>query len=393
MEARFKKEHIFLVALISLGIFLRFLVMCFGHNYDFESYCVVGEISSHFRNVYAETHRYNYGPIFLVIQGLLYTIANFSLTWEPEYYRVLMVSVLTLADLGIACIIAYRYDIKKAMLFFLNPISIIITGYHNQFDNIAIFFALMSILFYNQDKNFSKKDFFFVAFLTLSLITKHILFIFPLFILLQKGLPTKKRVLFSFVPPIAFLVSFLPFAFQSPEALNGIIRNVFLYKSMNNSPLLSIIYQFIGFPMDYGIIVFGLLMVLTAFICRNLDYEKQIFVYLIALVTFSSAIANQYLVIPMAAIIVLETGVIKYIYMLVASIYLALDINGLALAYRLINQVMPQPIIFACAKYIQYAFNLLTWILFASLLYYLFKKEQIHTKFAKKLPKNYSKGV
>ena len=111
------------------------------------------------------------------------------------------------------------------------------------------------------------------------------------------------------------------------------------------------------------------------------------------MVTFSSAIANQYLVIPMAAIIVLETGVIKYIYMLMTSIYLALDINGLALAYRFINQVMPQPIIFACAKYIQYAFNLLTWILFASLLYYLFKKEQIHTKFAKKLPKNYSKGV
>jgi hypothetical protein len=383
MALRLKKEHMYLVILISVGIFLRFFVMCIGHNYDFESYCVVGEISGNFRNVYAETYRYNYGPIFLIIQGVLYKIAYLFPNWELAY-RVLMVSTLTLADLGIACFIANRYDIKKSMLFFLNPVSIIITGYHNQFDNIAVFLALLSILFYNEDESFNKKDFFFVAFLSLSLITKHILFIFPLFIILKKGLPIKKRLLFTFVPPMAFLVSFLPFALQSSDALNGIIHNVFLYKSFNNAPLLSIIYRFIGFPMEYSIIVFGLLMALTAFICRNIDYEKQIFVYLISMVAFSSAIANQYLVIPIVAIIVLETGIFKYIYILMASIYLILQSDGLGLLNRFIVKAMPQPIILACDKYTQYAYVMLAWVLFISLLYYLFKKEQIQKSIIKK---------
>lgn len=376
MAVRLKKEQIALVILISIGVFLRFFVMCIGNNYDFESYCIVGEISGSFRNVYAETQRYNYGPIFLIIQGLLYRIASLFSNWIL-IYRVLMVSTLTLADLGITCFISNSFDTNKAILFFLNPVSIIITGYHNQFDNIAVFLALLSMLFYNEDKKFSNKDFLFIVFLSLSLITKHILFIFPLFILLKKGLPIKKRLLFSFVPPIVFLISFLPFALQSSEALNGIIQNVFLYKSFNNSPLFYVFYKIIGFPMNYCIIVFAFCMTIMAVICRNINYEKQLFVYWISMVAFSSSIANQYLVIPIVAIIVLEIGIFKYLYLFMASIYLILEGNGLGLLNRQVLTFMPRPIIFACQKYTGDAYILLAWILFISLLYYLFKKEKI----------------
>lgn len=62
-------------SLLSLGIIIRFFAMSLGRNFDFESHCIVGEIAGNFRSVYAETSRYNYAPIFLCVQGLLYRIS------------------------------------------------------------------------------------------------------------------------------------------------------------------------------------------------------------------------------------------------------------------------------------------------------------------------------
>ncbi len=376
MTLSIKKEHIFFVLFVFLGISLRFLLMTLGHNFDFESYCIVGEISGDFRNVYAETSRYNYGPVFLIIQGLLYNISSFSANWELTY-RVLMVSTLTLTDLGIACIIAKRYDAIKAVIFFLNPVSIFITGFHNQFDNIAVLFAMISILFYNEEKKIGKKDVLFVLFLSLSIITKHILFAFPLFLLLRKALPIGKKLFYSFVPPIIFLLSFLPFALKSNEALNGIINNVFLYKSFNNSPLLSFIYDRIGFPTKYSIVVFGLLMVLMAFLTRKKEIDNQLLVYLIALVAFSSAIANQYLAIPLAAIIILETGVLKYIYMAFVTVFLFLHGDGLGLLGRLAEWNGSAFIVNTGDRVVNHGYTVSAWILFIIILYELFFREMI----------------
>ena len=376
MAKTIKREYIVFVLLVSLGIFLRFFVMTIGHNFDFESYCIVGEISGNFRNVYAETARYNYGPIFLFIQGLLYDISSVSPNLQ-ETYRVLMVSILTLTDLGITCFIAKRYDIVKALIFFLNPVSIIITGYHNQFDNIAILFALICILFYNEEKKIGRKDVLFIVFLSLSLITKHILFIFPLFLLLRKTLPLTKKLLYAFVPPIIFLLSFLPFAFQSQEALNGILQNVFLYKSFNNSPLLSIFYEMIGFPLKYSIVVFVVLMAVMAVLTRKKEFDKQLLIYLIALVAFSSAIANQYLAIPLAAIIILDTKLLKYIYMAFVTIFLFLHGDGFGIQGRLIERDASEFSIWVGDHILSYGYTLAAWILFIILLYELFFREMI----------------
>ncbi len=152
-----------LIGLIAVGIMIRYVVMAFGNNFDFESYKIVGEIAGNFRNVYAETSRYNYAPIFLCIQGVLYRLSIYAGANQEWMYRILIVTVLTMADLGITAFIANRYSYVKALLFFLNPVSIIITGYHNQFDNIAVLFALLSIIFFNEEEKIGKKDVAFVA--------------------------------------------------------------------------------------------------------------------------------------------------------------------------------------------------------------------------------------
>lgn len=326
-----ESEKTFFLIAIAFGVLARFVIMSFGHNFDFESYCIVGEIAGNFRSVYAETSRYNYGFIFFCIQGLLYRIAECNPTNVLLTYRLLIVSVLTMADLGIALVLADKKTWKTALIFFLNPISIFITGYHNQFDNIAILLALLSMYFYNEEERINKNDLIFILLIALSLITKHILFMLPVFLLLKRSLPLKKKVLYVFVPVIIFLLSFVPFAMVSNEAFSGILNNVFLYKSFNNAPLLRLIYRMIDFPNSLYIVVYGLLMCVTAFIVRKTNYEKMLMIYMIAMVSFSSAMANQYLAIPMAAICFVESGMWKYVYMLSMSVYLLLEEAGLGL--------------------------------------------------------------
>ena len=335
-------KEIWLLLLFSLGIILRYVVMSLGWNYDFESFRIVGEIAGNFRNVYAETSRYNYGPIFFCIQGLLYKISLIKPEHQVLIFRVLIVSVLIFADLGISAFIANKYSWKKALIFFLNPISIIITGYHNQFDNIAVLLALLSINFFNEDEKFNKKDLGFIALFSLSLITKHILFILPVFILLMKNLPAKKKFLYAFVPPMIFLLSFVPFAFSSSEAAQGILENVFRYRSTNHAPLLIILYRLVHFPKEPRLIVYIIMMIFTALLTRKYKFDKILLVYLIAMVSFSSGMANQYLIIPMAGLCVLDVGIWNKIYMAAMGLYLLLQETALGFFLE-IQKFLPLP--------------------------------------------------
>lgn len=346
--------------------------MSWGYNFDFESFYIVGEISGNFRNVYAETSRYNYGFIFFFIQGLLYKISQIKPAFSVLIFRILVVSVLTLTDLGIAAFIANKYSWKKALIFFLNPISIIITGYHNQFDNIAVLFALLSIIFFNDDKKFNKKDIGFVALFSLSLITKHILFILPVFILLMDKLPVKKKILYAFVPPLIFLLSFVPFALSSSAALQGIINNVFKYRSFNNSPLLIILYKLINFPQELLIVIYIIMMTAEAWLIRKYKFENIMLIYLMSMVAFSSAVANQYLIIPMAALCILDAGIWNKIYMAAMALYLSLDSNGLGLYDVIKNNFIANSL----RIYVRGGYILAAWILFFAVIHIIKQKNK-----------------
>lgn len=333
-----KNKKLLIVTIVLLGIFARFVVMQIGHNFDFESYCIVGKLVSEGKSVYANTTRYNYGFIFFLIQGLLYKM---SLLFNDNIlaYRILMVSVLTLTDLLISFFIYKKKNIKTALLFFINPVSIIISGYHNQFDNIAILLALITIYFYNDDEKLNKNDFFFVLFASLSLITKHIFAFFPLFIIFNKTINLKKKILYAFVPAIIFFISFIPFALSSKDAFMGIINNVFLYKSSANYPLLILILHFIPINKSFYICIFILFMLIMSYILKKYYYSKLLYYYLIVMVACSSAIANQYLVIPIVSLFLLDDSYKKYLYIFIATVILLYRGDGLKLYSILYNNL------------------------------------------------------
>lgn len=376
MSKEIQREYIKVSLVVFLGMVLRYWVMTFGYNYDFESYCVVGDIAGRFQNVYAQTDRYNYGPIFFCIQGFLYRL-SFLLSGDPiQTFRVLMVSVLTFADLGIAYFVTVKKNWHYAFLFFLNPLSIIITGYHNQFENLAIALALCSLPFYNEDEEIGKKDWLFVLFLSLSLMMKHILFLVPVFILFKNHLPLKKKIIYAFVPPAVFLVSFLPFALSSRAAYENILNNVFLYRSFNNSPLLYKIYELIHFPMRLRFYVYILLMCITGFVVRKRDFSDCIMVYLIAMVAFSSAITNQALIIPMAALCVLDLDVWNYIYIIAVTVFMIFNRFGFD-QLPILQERFPHGLGAVFTAYDSYGYMAAAWILFLALLYEL-RKELRH---------------
>lgn len=328
-----RKSYIYLFFIL-LGIALRFWVMSFGYNFDFESYKIVGELVTDLKNVYASTSRYNYGPIFMCIQGVCYKLSLIYGTNADVIYRVLIVAVLTLGDLGIAYYIKRKFNVMAAIIFFLNPISIIITGYHNQFDNLAIIVLLAASVFYNEDEEFSRKDIYFLLLFTGSLMIKHIAFMLPLWLLLRKGLPMKKKFVYAFIPPLVFLLSFVPFIIGNTEALQGVLDNVFLYRSFNNAPLLHDMYELIGIAEENYFYCYFIVMAIAGVIYRKRCFQELTMLYLICMVAFSSAVANQYLVIPLVALVILSSKS-YWLYSLVGLLYLFNDGNGLHMNWEI----------------------------------------------------------
>ena len=131
--------------------------------------------------------------------------------------------------------------------------------------------------------------------------------------------------------------------------------------------------------MAYSIVVFCLCLSVVAYATRRKAFDEQLLLYLISMVAFSSAIANQYLVIPMVAVCVLNTGVWKYIYMFFAAVFLILEGCGLGLLNALKNRYMlPQAVQSVFDLYVNNpgGYIILAWILFAILVYLLLGKSR-----------------
>ncbi len=70
-------SNIGLTIVILLGGFIaRLWAASRGHNFDFESWLIAADISSHGGNIYAETSRYIYGPVWFLLLGMLWPIAR-----------------------------------------------------------------------------------------------------------------------------------------------------------------------------------------------------------------------------------------------------------------------------------------------------------------------------
>jgi hypothetical protein len=319
-----KRKRWLVVLLLLVGIVARFAAAARGHNFDFDSWRLVAGITHHGGNVYAETYRYNYGPVWFEILHGLDWFARL-LPGSYDSFRALVVCLLTAVDIGIWYVLTVRFGLAAGFLFFLNPISIIITGYHNQFDNLAILGALAAIIMYGKGTGgLDRWKILGLMLLGVSLATKHIFFLLPFWLAVRQRGWQGKAV--TFLLPIGiFLLAFVPFVAGGHE---GIINNVLRYTSFNNAPFwYAVVPKFVQSVVSAKLLFFGALAVF-AFIMRKRPLLEATLMYTVVLLVFSPSIANQYLAIVCAAIAVLP-NLFFVLYALSASLMLAMSSAGL----------------------------------------------------------------
>ena len=327
VHTRWQTKHFtpLVIVVLLVGLLLRLVLPFRGFNYDIESWKIAADIMAHGGNVYAETGRYNYGPIWFHILHLLDAIPG---TGFGQFFafRYKVAAFLTCVDVAIFVILLRRFNVLVAALFFLSPISIIITGLHSQMDNLAVLFGLIGILFLEKDK---RADVFFIfglLFLALSLSTKHLLFFLPIWLAIKEERWSRKLLIIG-IPYAIFLGLFAPYW---ELGQTGIINNVFLYRSFNNAPFWTVFAPAIFLTVLPPVILFFTALFVLGLAWRKKPLLETYFLYLISVVVFSSAIANQYLAIPTAAIAT-QWNWAYALFTAFSTVYLAVDWAGLSI--------------------------------------------------------------
>lgn len=328
-----------LLVAAAIGVVARFAAATQGHNYDVESYWIVSGIVDAGGNVYGETHRYNYGPAWFLILGALRQVAD--LFGDPfAAQRYLVVGLLTAVDLTIAWMLLRRFGPWTAVLYGLNPVVVLITGYHSQFDNLAIAVGLGGMLLLERtDGSADARAGRWwwaagVAVLGLSLVVKHILVVLPLWLAMHQ--PTLVRsVAMAVVPPAILVASFLPFVADGGA---GIVANVIEYRSAENAPFHTwLVPRLVQRHVD-EVMLFGGMLLVLGWLWRHRPPVERLLLYTVAVVVFSPGLYNQYLAIPAAAIAVFVNAV-YVVYTGTATLYLVAD--GSNLGNLTVRELLP----------------------------------------------------
>jgi hypothetical protein len=285
-----------IVGVLVLGTVLRMEASSLGGNYDLESYRIVADIMAAGGNVYRDTPRYNYGPVWFNVLHFL-DVLPFWGGASIEAFHAKVAAFLTLVDIGLFVVLVRSWSLGAGVLFFLNPISIIITGYHSQFENLAILVAFCAVLAGERIKGRAGKSALLVG-IGLSLVVKHLLFVFPLWLAMREKSWSGKVIVVA-VPYLIFLAGF---AFYWPEGREGIIAHVFRYASSNNAPFWTWAAPGVLLAFFSPLLLFVSALLAVGLFTQDRPPIESLRLYFIALVVFSSAIANQYIAIPVASI-------------------------------------------------------------------------------------------
>ena len=324
------KSSVLLLA-VAFGLAARIAVAWRGHNYDVDSYFIVLQIVHHGGTVYKETTRYNYGPAwFFILDVLSWLARRFSASFFA--FRLTITLFLSAVDLGLFMLVRRGFGTRPALLFFLSPIAIVITGYHSQFDNLALLIGLLGVFALERRSASMPAALIPYVLLGLSLVVKQDLVLFPIWLMFRKdGLST--RITALVLPLGIFAASFLPYL----GSLHEIEHNVFFYRSSDNVPLLTLFGLTGRATVPIGTLLFVIGILLLGWSLRERSVTTCLFVYLLALVALSPSLANQYLAIPLIAIAI-YWNLPFALYTVIGTYFLLRDVAGLH--YRFLPAVL-----------------------------------------------------
>lgn len=144
-----KQRRVFLWSIV-VGVILRLLIGAAPMgNFDLGSYKIVAEIMRNGGNVYAETSRYNYSPVWF---HLLHSFDSMKAAFGIDFHVALRL-FLTVVDVVNALLVgAIANQLQRGTraqavaLYMLNPGGIALVAYHSQFELLAVAPLLVAVL-------------------------------------------------------------------------------------------------------------------------------------------------------------------------------------------------------------------------------------------------------
>ena len=319
-----------------IGLILRVWISQFGSNFDFAMWQGNLDLFKKGKSIY-EFGNYGYSTPWIYTLYILDSISfpflentQFIQNIPGTFYRFKIVLFLSLIDIYIFYLLYKNYSLKIGLLYLINPISIILTGHHNAFNNYAILFGFLAILTYGKldDKEFGLKKIFSIFLFGLSISIKHILIFFPIWWAFKEKRLINK-ILIIIIPYLFFITTFTPFL---PDDFQNIIYKILYFGRSETGPFWKI---FLSDIFDRHLSFFTLsscLLIILGFFLVNKNLKDSFYLYLIATIAFSPQMYTQYLFIPLLAIVIYWNFKLA-IFTLITSLLFLVDGDQLNIQY------------------------------------------------------------
>jgi Gpi18-like mannosyltransferase len=209
-----------------------------------------------------------------------------------------------------------------ALLFFSNPVSVFASGFHLQWDTLAILCLVAAIWSADQARPAVTS-----ASLTLSLLVKHATFFHPLlFAFRGKG---KAVSLLFLVPYAVFLASLLPYW----TVRDAVFRGVLGYRSLAEEYGSAMLLKLPSVPEWAPTVLFGLAALIAVVALRRVEIGRACLMLFLVLLIFVPGIVQYYFVWPIA-LGSLYGGAGFFVYTVVVSAFFLGSPDGLAVAFE-----------------------------------------------------------
>ena len=287
-----------LVALLlfAIGLLARlFLAYGFRGNFDQQSYEIVARIVRAGGNVYQQTPRYNYSPLWFYFLHM----ADMVTQWVGLPLHFVVRSFLSLVDMAngaLAALIARDCGLPwtsfRRLTYWINPVAILIVGFHGQFETLAILPLLVATYLYvHRGGQLAIRWIWLLG--TASLLIKHNT-VFAIWMLFFCTVGWWRAGLMLAASIGVFLLSFLPFW---AAGATGIVDNVFRYQSTRID-----VYGFGDLlPTAPARIIFFAVMTILPVIAKHylhLTLPRSMEFSFVALLTFIYGIGEQFFLLP-----------------------------------------------------------------------------------------------
>jgi hypothetical protein len=268
----------------------------FGDNWDMGTYRQFAEFAPRGGGLYRDVP-YHYSPVWaFLVFGLSRVVSPVGIPFEKAVGGLLL-----LTDAATAYLL-FRIARDRlgrppdraagaALLFFSNPVSVFVTGFHLQWDNLAILFLVAAVWLAGSEP---RRRVGTALALAASLLVKHMTFFHPLLFARRSG---RRRPLLELLLPYGiFFASLLPYWSSRAAVFEGVFR----YRSLSEDYGTAMLRKLPGVPEWAPMALFGAAALASVLAFRRMEIGRACLLLSLVILIFVPGVVEYYFVWPIA---------------------------------------------------------------------------------------------